>query len=223
VGRIADRLVGGEGVFTVSRIPIHLQAGDPISRAGVAGQLRPRPEVEVLGDDEVSRAVVAVVVTDAVGEDTVRTLRELHYAGVAHLVVVAGRIDDVDLVSVVEAGVTGLLLRAEATADRLVSVISAAAAGEGAVPPELLGRLLTQVGRVQRQLLSPRGLTFTGLAEREMDVLRLVADGLDTAEIAEKLSYSQRTVKNVLHDITSRLYLRNRAHAVAYALREGLI
>jgi DNA-binding NarL/FixJ family response regulator len=200
-----------------------VHAGDPISRAGLAGQLRPRPEVEIVGDDEIDRAVVAVVVTDSVGEQTVRTLRELHYAGIAHLVVVAGRIDDVDLVSVVEAGVTGLLMRAEATADRLVSVITAAAAGDGAVPPELLGRLLTQVGRVQRQLLSPRGLTFTGLAEREMDVLRLVADGFDTAEIAEKLSYSQRTVKNVLHDITSRLYLRNRAHAVAYALRQGLI
>jgi DNA-binding NarL/FixJ family response regulator len=223
MGRSTGRTVAVEGLHEVSRIPIYVHAGDPISRAGVAGQLRPRPEVEIVGDDEIDRAVVAVVVTDSVGEQTVRTLRELHYAGVAHLVVVAGRIDDVDLVSVVEAGVTGLLMRAEATADRLVSVITAAAAGDGAVPPELLGRLLTQVGRVQRQLLSPRGLTFTGLAEREMDVLRLVADGFDTAEIAEKLSYSQRTVKNVLHDITSRLYLRNRAHAVAYALRQGLI
>ncbi|HEY2793177.1 MAG TPA: response regulator transcription factor [Micromonosporaceae bacterium] len=207
----------------MSRIPVYLHAGDPISRAGVAGQLRPRPEVEVLGDDELGRAAVAVVVTDTVGEDTVRILRELHFAGVAHLVVVAGRIDDVDLVSVVEAGVAGLLRRGDATADRLVSVIAAAAAGEGAVPPDLLGRLLTQVGRVQRQMLGPRGLTFTGLAEREIEVLRLVADGFDTAEIAEKLSYSQRTVKNVLHDITSRLYLRNRSHAVAYALRHGLI
>jgi DNA-binding NarL/FixJ family response regulator len=54
-------------------------------------------------------------------------------------------------------------------------------------------------------------------------VLRLVADGLDTAEIATKLSYSQRTIKNILHDITSRLHLRNRSHAVAYALRHGLI
>jgi DNA-binding NarL/FixJ family response regulator len=207
----------------VSRIPVYLHANDPISRAGIAGQLRPRPEVEILADDEIGRAGVAVVVTDTVGEDTVRILRELHYAGVPHLVVVAGRIDDVDLVSVVEAGVAGLLRRGDATADRLVSVITAAAAGEGAVPPDLLGRLLTQVGRVQRQMLGPRGLTFTGLAEREIEVLRLVADGFDTAEIAEKLSYSQRTVKNVLHAITSRLYLRNRSHAVAYALWHGWI
>ena len=52
------------------------------------------------------------------------------------------------------------------------------------MPPDLLGRLLTQVGRLQRQVLDPRGLTFSGLATREVQVLRLVADGYDTTEIA---------------------------------------
>ena len=65
--------------------------------------------------------------------------------------------------------------------------------------------------------------SFTGLATREIEVLRLVADGFGTSEIAHQLSYSERTVKNVLHDITTRLQLRNRSHAVAYALRQGLI
>ena len=91
------------------------------------------------------------------------------------------------------------------------------------VPPDLLGRLLDQVGRLQRQVLMPRGLTFSGLSEREILVLKLVADGLDTAEIADHLCYSERTVKNIIHDVTTRLQLRNRSHAVAYALREGLI
>ena len=54
-------------------------------------------------------------------------------------------------------------------------------------------------------------------------MLRLVAEGLDTSEIAEKTSYSELTVKNVLHEVTTRLQLRNRAHAVGYALRNGLI
>jgi len=54
-------------------------------------------------------------------------------------------------------------------------------------------------------------------------VLRLIADGCDTSEIANRLAYSERTVKNVLHDVTTRLQLRNRSHAVAYALRQGLI
>ena len=54
-------------------------------------------------------------------------------------------------------------------------------------------------------------------------MLRLVADGCDTAEIAAALAYSERTVKNVIHDVTTRLRLRNRSAAVAYAVREGLI
>ncbi len=209
--------------MTTMRIPVYLTASDPISYAGIAGQLRPRPEVRVLGKDEMSAAAVGVVVSDSVCEATLRTLRELRCAGVPQLVVVATQIDDAGLVAAVEVGVAGLVRRAQATPERLVSVISRAAAGEGAVPPDLLGRLLNQVGKLQRQVLGPRGLTFTGLAEREIEVLRLVADGMDTAEIARKLSYSQRTVKNVLHDVTSRLQLRNRSHAVAYALRNGLI
>jgi DNA-binding CsgD family transcriptional regulator len=79
------------------------------------------------------------------------------------------------------------------------------------------------VGRLQRQLLSPRGLSLTGMSAREVEILRLVAEGLDTGEIAVKLSYSERTVKNALHDVTTRLQLRNRSHAVAYALKQGLI
>ena len=209
--------------MATQRVPTYLHATDPISHAGVAGQLRPRPEIQVLGPEEADRAVVAVVVADGVGEDTLRVLRGLRCGGVPHLVVVATQIDDGDLAAIIEIGIVGLIRRCDATPDRLVSVITSAAEGEGSVPPDLLGRLLNQVGRLQRQVLGPRGLTFSGLAEREIQVLRLVADGLDTAEIAVKLSYSQRTVKNVLHDITSRLQLRNRSHAVAYALRHGLI
>ena len=52
---------------------------------------------------------------------------------------------------------------------------------------------------------------------------RLLAEGFDTAEVGERLFYSERTVKNIIHDVTSRLELRNRTHAVAYAIREGLI
>ena len=72
-------------------------------------------------------------------------------------------------------------------------------------------------------MLHPRGLTFAGLTEREVGVLRLLAEGLDTAEVGRRLFFSERTVKNVIHDITSRLDLRNRTHAVAYAIRQGLI
>ena len=206
----------------MERIAVYIHADDPISRAGVSSQLRPRPEVRVLDPAQSHAADVAVVVDERISQHTVQALRTLRHGG-ARLVLVVAKVDDTDLVTAAEAGVAGLVRRGEATPDRLVTVIRAAAAGEGAVPADLLGRLLGQVGRLQRQILSPRGLTFGGLTEREVDVLRLVADGLDTAEIATKLSYSQRTVKHIVHNITTRLALRNRSHAVAYALRQGLI
>ncbi|MFP5372359.1 MAG: response regulator transcription factor [Actinomycetes bacterium] len=205
------------------RIPTYVYAGDPISQAGVVSQLRPRPEILIVEDADLDRAQVAVVVTDALDEQTVRVLRAVQRGGVPRTLLVAAVLDDAALAVAAEAGVSGLLRRAEATPERLARVVVRVAAGQGEVPTDLLGRLLTQVGVLQRQVLQPRGLAFSGLSERETQVLRLVADGHGTAEIAAQLCYSERTVKNVLHDITSRLQLRNRSHAVAYALREGLI
>jgi DNA-binding NarL/FixJ family response regulator len=204
-------------------ITVKVHAPDPISEAGVASELRPRPEVRVIGSREPREARVAVVVADFVDDDTLALLRGIQRKETARAVLVAGRLDDGDLVKAVETGVVGLVRRGEATPDRLIKVIVSAAAGEGSVPPDLLGRLLDQVGKLQRHVLGPRGLMFTGLAPREIEVLRLLAEGHDTAEIARELSYSERTVKNVVHDVTTRLQLRNRSHAVAYALREGLI
>ena len=127
------------------------------------------------------------------------------------------------LLSALEAGARGVLRRNQATPENLFEAIRAAAGGEGALSPDLLGRLLDQVGRLQRQVLNPRGLSFAVLTDREIKVLKLLADGLDTAEVGRRLFYSERTVKNIVHDVTSRLNLRNRTQAVAYALRQGLI
>nr|WP_269327708.1 helix-turn-helix transcriptional regulator [Kineosporia mesophila] len=79
------------------------------------------------------------------------------------------------------------------------------------------------MAELQRVVLIPRGLTPSGLERREVEVLALIADGLDTAEIAERMQYSERTVKNILSGVMARLGLRNRSHAVAYALRAGLL
>jgi DNA-binding NarL/FixJ family response regulator len=202
---------------------VSIAAADPVSKAGVAGQLRHRPEVELLDDEDTQRAAVAIVAADEVDGDAVRMIRGRRQGGRARVVLVASRLDDHAVLAAVEAGVRGLVRRSEATPERLVGVVQAALAGDGAVPPDLLGRLLDQVGNLQRDLLTPRGLTFTGLTTRELEVLRLVAAGCTTNEIARRLAFSERTVKNAIHDVTSRLRLRNRSHAVAYAVRQGLI
>jgi DNA-binding NarL/FixJ family response regulator len=204
-----------------SAVATYVHARDPISQAGVVAQLRMRPEIRVV--DNAAEAAVAVMIADTVDENTTRQLRAMRKDGQPRLMLVATAVDDAALVAAAEAGVAGLLRRSDASAEMLVKTIVKVASGEGEVPPDLLGRLLEQVGRLQRQVLAPRGLTFSGLTPRETQVLRLVADGFDTGEIALRMCYSERTVKNVLHDLTTRLQLRNRTHAVAYAVREGLI
>ncbi|MDP9388657.1 MAG: response regulator transcription factor [Actinomycetota bacterium] len=205
------------------RITIRVHAADPISRSGVASQLRSRPEIRVLEEADAERAAVAVVVADEVDEGAVRLLRSLHRTDDARIVLVAARLDDAALLRAVEGGVCAVVRRSEASPERLVGAVRAAGEGDGSIPPDLLGRLLSQVARLQCQVLAPRGLNLTGLSEREVEVLRLIADGNDTNEIARTLCYSERTVKNVIHDVTTRLQLRNRSHAVAFAVRQGLI
>lgn len=204
-------------------IRTYVYANDPISQAGIVSHLRPRPEVRTVTEEELDSARVAVMVVDEIDDEAVRVMRAVQRNGCPRVVVVATVLDDRGLVAAVEAGACGLLRRTEASDERLVGLITSADAGDGTIPPDLLGRLLDHVGRLQRQVLGPRGMRVTGLSERETEILRLVAEGHDTTEIARRMAYSERTVKNVLHDVTTRLQLRNRSHAVAYALRQGLI
>lgn len=205
------------------RIAVEVDAPDPILRAGVLAEVRGRPELRLVEPGERAPARVALIVADAVDEAVIRLVRGLRANGCARVVLVVGRLDDASLFEAVEAGASALLRRCDASPEALVRAVRAAASGDGVIPPDLLGRLLGQVGRLQRDVLRPQGIGPSGLKDREVDVLRLVADGCSTNEIASRLSYSERTIKTIIRDVTIRLGLRNRSHAVAYALREGLI
>ena len=152
--------------------------------------------------------------------DLIRTVRARD--GAQALLVVSALSDD-DLLNVVESGVCSVVWRWEATATSLTQAVLRAASGDAALPADLLTRLLKQVSRLQQHVLRPQGLSLGGLSDRERRVLRLAADGFGTDEIAGELAYSKRTVSTVLHDVTVRYQLRNRTHAVAFAIREGLI
>jgi DNA-binding NarL/FixJ family response regulator len=212
-----------EAIPFKEQIPVVVCAADPLSRAGIISQLRRVHGFSIASADDPPPGAIALVVADGMNDDVAGDLRALRGRGIARVVLLVARVDDRDLLAAVEAGVSGVIRRTEATAGNMAAAIRSAAAGEGTLSPDLLGRLLRQVGQLQRQVLTPRGLTFSGLTERETSVLRLLAQGHDTAEVGRQLFYSERTVKNIIHDVTSRLDLRNRAHAVAYAIREGLI
>ncbi|MEU3838701.1 response regulator transcription factor [Streptomyces sp. NPDC028635] len=205
------------------RVTVTVYAADPILRAGVVQQLRQRPEIDLVGDSGREDAQVSLVVVDTIDDPVADLLNRLRVNSATRVGLVVGSLGSGALQRVLECGVPAVLRRAEADQDRLVHLVQAAANGEGVLPGDLLGRLLSQVGSAQRSALDPGSLSLSTLSTREADMLRLVSEGLDTAEIARKTAYSERTVKNVLHEITTRLQLRNRAHAVGYALRNGLI
>ncbi|MFF3242463.1 LuxR C-terminal-related transcriptional regulator [Streptomyces sp. NPDC002870] len=205
------------------RVTVAVCAADPVLRVGVVQQLRQRPEVDLLDNADAEQAQVSLVVVDNVDDDVAALLHRLRHNTATRTGLVVGTLGPGTLQRVIECGVAAVLRRTEADQDQLLHLVLAIANGEGVLPGDLLGKLLTQVGSLQRSALDPRGLSLSTLTTREADMLRLVAEGLDTAEIARKTSYSERTVKNVLHEIITRLQLRNRAHAVGYALRNGLI
>jgi DNA-binding NarL/FixJ family response regulator len=204
---------------------VRVHALDPISESGILAQMRDCPDVRVADATagREAKAAVALAVVDLVDDDSTRWLRTLHRRDGLPLVLVVGQLDSRALITVAESGVRAVTRRCEVTPLRLSELLHVAAANCGELPPDLLGQLLDQVGQLNRTQLGPRGLGLNGLTDRENSVLRLVADGLSTREIATELAYSERTIKAVLQELTTRLYLRNRAHAVAYAVRNGWI
>jgi DNA-binding NarL/FixJ family response regulator len=152
--------------------------------------------------------------------DFIRMLRERTGASV---LVCSARSDQRELLAAVQAGAVGYLWKETLTPDALVASLRTAATGSGVLAPDLLGDLLRTIARASNDLLEPRGLSLSPLTVREQEVLRLVADGHPTREVAKRLSYSERTVKNVIHDVVTKFNARSRSQAVAAAVREGLI
>jgi DNA-binding NarL/FixJ family response regulator len=206
-----------------AQLPVLIATDDPLSRAGMESQLRSERSIRLIDSPIGEPKAAAIVVAEAMDGDVVTVLRGLRRDGVDRTVLIVSRLDDAGMLLAVENGVSGVLRRSQATTKAMVSTLHSVASGDGALPADLLGRFMDQVGRLQRRVLAPRGLTFSGLTEREVAVLGLLADGHDTAEVGRRLFYSERTVKNIVHDVTSRYDLHNRTHAVAFAIREGFI
>src|SRR5262245_40130646 len=106
------------------RFAVFVHAADPISQAGIASQLRGRPELWVV--DDVDIAAVAVIVADDVDDETLLTVRAVQRNGCPRVVLVATHLDDGGLLAAAEAGACGMLRRAEAGPERLAAACQAA-------------------------------------------------------------------------------------------------
>ncbi|MQS08215.1 helix-turn-helix transcriptional regulator [Streptomyces alkaliphilus] len=204
-------------------VSVSVIALDPVLEAGTRSTLLACPDVALVERGEETRVVVMIV--DRVGDpelEVLRTTREVPRP--PDVVLVASDLTVAETLHALALGARGLLRRREADTGRLARAVLAAGRGDCTLPPDLLDRLLersTAPDAGGGDLGSLRGAD--SLSDRERSVLRLVAEGHETNEIARRLCYSPRTVSTVVHDITRRFRLRNRAHAVAYALRAGLL
>jgi DNA-binding NarL/FixJ family response regulator len=203
----------------LERTAVSVLAADPVTHAGITGQLRERPAFSVLPFDPQRPPAVVVVAADVMDRGWQARVREARCDGRSRVVALVTMLDGDGVLASVEAGACVLLRRGEATDDRLAEAVRVAAAGDGSLPTDLLRRLMRDAHQGAAALVG----TPSAVSKRELRILRLLADGLSTIEVASEMAYSESTVKGAIHELTTRLGLRNRTHAVAYALRAGLI
>ncbi|MEU6099257.1 response regulator transcription factor [Streptomyces flaveolus] len=202
-------------------------------RTGLATIIDAQPDLEVAGECGDGRSAVElagrlrpdVVVMDVRMPvlDGIEATRLLAGAGVEHpvkvLVVTTFNLDEY-VYEALRAGASGFLLK-DAPPDRLLHGIRTVAMGAALLDPEVTRRL---VGRYASRIRPAAGRAQDiPLTPRELEVLRLIADGLSNSEIAATLVISHETVKTFVSRILTKLGLRDRVQAVVYAYRHGLV
>jgi DNA-binding NarL/FixJ family response regulator len=125
---------------------------------------------------------------------------------------------DGDVMDAILAGACGYLLKDSSIQD-LMQGIRAASVGEALISPHIASKVLQRI-RATGIEAEPGGAE---LSDRENEVLRLIANGKDNAEIAQELHISPKTVKNHISNILMKLQIENRIQAAVYAVRRGLV
>jgi DNA-binding NarL/FixJ family response regulator len=165
---------------------------------------------------------VVVMDLNMPGLTGVETTRQL--AGVAPLsrvVVLTISADDDDVMDAVMAGACGYLLK-DSSIQELIAGIRAAAAGESLISPQIAAKVLQRL-RAQSTSEDAAATIRAELSDREIEVLKLIANGKDNAQIARELFISPKTVKNHISNILMKLQIDNRIQAAVYAVRSGIV
>ena len=187
---------------------------------------------------------IQVVAEGATGTDAVRVVRELapdvvvmdlnmpELSGVeatrqisersplTRVIVLTISDDDADVMDAILAGACGYVLK-DATIDEIAAGIRSAAVGASLISPTIASKVLRQV-RASTADAAMAAAIRTELSDRELEVLRLVANGKDNAQIAADLVISPKTVKNHISNILMKLQIQNRIQAAVYAVRSGI-
>jgi DNA-binding NarL/FixJ family response regulator len=205
----------------------------PLFRGAIAALLASQPDMEVVGEAEnglvgVERAralrpdlvVLDVDMPVMNGVEAVRLIREQ----VMDVKVIMLTVSDVEdhVLDALRHGAHGYLLK-DLRPEQLYDMIRSVMRNETPISPAVAGRLLREIreGGSQR-VTSPTAREQQSVTRRELEILRLVAEGMSNKEIARKLVITEGTVKNHVHNALEKLHMDNRIQAAAYVIRNGL-
>jgi NarL family two-component system response regulator LiaR len=200
-----------------------------VVRSGIRGFLEAQPDLQVLGEAAsgaegvklAAELVPDVVLMDlAMPEmDGVEATRRIRDASPrTQVVVLTSFHDDAHIFPAIRAGALSYLLK-DINPEELARTVRLAAQGEAVLNPRVASRMVKELAGGQ----APQSNPLAELSSRELEVLKLIAEGLSNAEIAERLVLSQKTVKGHVSNILGKLHLADRTQAAILAWREGMI
>jgi DNA-binding NarL/FixJ family response regulator len=212
-------------------VRIFLVFRDTIYASGLQATLSTAPGVEAVAyagsiasaweDEALTEADVVLLDGDLGGADSF--VQEVTIEGGARIVMCIEEVTAGQVLEAIGNGAAGALARDHLTPDTLIAAVSAVAAGIYALDAGALRALTGSVSPTSHRDRDRFARATGQFTAREQLVLRLVAAGLSNREIAQQLSYSERTIKAVLHDIVTKLGVKSRSQAVALAVRERMI
>lgn len=199
-----------------------------VVREGMVALLGSKPDIEIVGLAGDGREAVELARTlrpDVVLLDLMMPRQDglttipllLRDQPETHILVLTSFGQDEQIFAAIKAGALGYLLK-DSSAQELVRAIRDVARGELTLHPAIARRLLGEVNRPA----APAAASGGTLTERELEVLRLLAEGLSNQAIAQKLTLSERTVGAHVSHILKKLHVASRTQAALYAIREGL-
>jgi DNA-binding NarL/FixJ family response regulator len=200
-----------------------------VVRMGLRSLIERQPHMEVVGEaataqdalEKAEHLAPDVVVLDLRLSDTsgIEACREIKARVPGVKVMVLTSFPDDELLSdAIVAGADGYVLK-QVGSDDLLRGLEQVAQGHSLLDPSLTKKVFAKVRDARRH---ERGTAFADLTEREMQILARVAEGLTNQEIANALSLSEKTVRNHVSNILSKLYLTSRSQAAAYAIRHRI-
>ncbi len=215
-------------------ITVVLADDQRVVREGLSMVLGLMPDVDILGsasDGEEAIALVEQLAPQVVlmdlrmprvdGVDATRRISQHHPD--TKVVVLTTYADDHTVIQALRAGALGFLTK-DATSQQIRDALRAAVRGQAAIDPAVQHHLVNSIARTAPLEWTPpdQSRLPDGLTPREASVLALIAEGLSNAEIADRLTVSETTVKSHINHLYAKTGARDRAQAVTYAYRNGL-